>query len=156
MMQGYCPFLRLRLRFKVLRLQRLQGLLKDGVNKTDSLYREMLRLSCETERLQIRLRRRLFQGTAREMPGVSFPRGDLNVSERAGKELLEPEIYIALERHMGGDWGYIPAAEWRANNHAAQNGGRIASRYVSRNDTRFLFITEADRKTTTLRMEEEV
>jgi len=60
-----------------------------------------------------------------------------------------------LARHQGGDWGEVPAEDWRENDLSVANGFRVLSSYPLGADTRIWIITEADRSVTTLLLPEE-
>ena len=60
-----------------------------------------------------------------------------------------------VQRHASGDWGDLDAHDRRENEIAVIQGGlRILSAYELEG-TRFFFITEADRSTTTILLPEE-
>jgi len=60
-----------------------------------------------------------------------------------------------LARHQSGDWGDVPAEDWRENELSVANGFRILSSYAIGDDTRIWIITEADRSATTLLLPDE-
>lgn len=61
----------------------------------------------------------------------------------------------ALNRHMRGDYGDMPAEDIETNNQAIIDGDRIMSAYTSSAGTKFWIITEADRSYTTILLPEE-
>lgn len=67
----------------------------------------------------------------------------------------EAERNIAFNRHFRGDWGDVVDEDWRANDQALQNGGRLLSAYHTLSGTKFWIITEADRSATTILLPEE-
>ena len=73
---------------------------------------------------------------------------------RAWKVPLE-EVLPALHRHTWSDWGEVSLEDWQANEHAAEHGGRLLSRYFTTNGRAFWIITEADRSATTILLPEE-
>lgn len=60
------------------------------------------------------------------------------------------EIGHALERHASGDWGELCRDDWKLNNSALTDDGRILSRYTTRDGVTFWIITECDRSGTTV------
>ncbi len=59
-----------------------------------------------------------------------------------------------LDRHAGGDWGDVPLADARANDHALGRGGRLLSAYETPSGSAWI-VTEADRSSTTVLLPEE-
>jgi len=55
-----------------------------------------------------------------------------------------------LERHVVGDWGELEPQDVQANEDALQRGGRLLSRYRTRQGVVVWLITEWDRSATTL------
>jgi hypothetical protein len=64
-------------------------------------------------------------------------------------ELDEAWVAELLARHQGGDWGDVGAEDWRLNDQALKNGGRLFSAYDTEAG-RVWIITEADRSATTV------
>ena len=60
-----------------------------------------------------------------------------------------------LARHRNGDWGEVPADDWKSNNDALVAGDRILSAYRLKDETRIWIITEADRSVTTILLPDE-
>lgn len=61
-----------------------------------------------------------------------------------------PDLDKALGRHARGDWGDLNPDDYRRNELALREGGRLFSAYSDRRDIRFYIITEADRAVTTV------
>lgn len=61
-----------------------------------------------------------------------------------------PDLDNALGRHARGDWGDLNPDDYRRNELALREGGRLFSAYSDRRDIRFWIITEADRAVTTV------
>jgi hypothetical protein len=55
-----------------------------------------------------------------------------------------------LRRHAGGDWGDVDGHDWKQNQIALREGGRLMSAYQTRNGETVWVITEADRSATTI------
>jgi len=69
--------------------------------------------------------------------------------------LHEEEIIIMIHRHAHGDFGEVPKEDWKANEDAIKNGGRIVSSYTSKSGKTIWIITEADRSYTTVMLPHE-
>jgi hypothetical protein len=65
------------------------------------------------------------------------------------------ELFVALTRHLSGDWGELDEHDWRANESALHDGTRLLSVYVASNGERFYIITESNREVTTSLLPEE-
>ena len=70
------------------------------------------------------------------------------ITANALNTLAQEDVYRALEKHFGGNWGVISKDDWEANERALVEGTRLLSAYVDRRGTRFWIITEADRAST--------
>jgi hypothetical protein len=81
-----------------------------------------------------------------------FPIGQLVITPGAWGELTQDDVIRGLVRHMGGDWGELDEFDWKQNECAVENGGRLLSRYVARSGEVFWIITEHDRSVTTILM----
>lgn len=78
------------------------------------------------------------------------------VMTRAAFERLPPdEVFAALARHQSGDWGELDSEDREENERSLLFGGRLLSRYQTKNHTAFWIVTEADRLTTTVLLPEE-
>lgn len=64
------------------------------------------------------------------------------------------DVTDCLFRHIGGDWGNVPAEDARENELAVEHGLRILSSYEL-NEVRIWIITEWDRSVTTILLPEE-
>lgn len=60
-----------------------------------------------------------------------------------------------LTRHRQKDWGVVSADDKKANDDAMENGDRILSAYLLRNNVKIWIITEGDRSVTTILLPEE-
>src|SRR6476620_8133171 len=57
----------------------------------------------------------------------------------------------ALVQHLRGDWGLCDLEDWKTNDDALKNGGRLMSVYPLPNEAGdFWIITEHDRSVTTM------
>ncbi len=79
-----------------------------------------------------------------------FITGQVWAMPEISKVVPSGEIKIALKRHFRGDWGDLVDQDRNANDNALQNDGQLLSAYVSKSNTRFWIITEADRSQTTV------
>jgi len=52
-----------------------------------------------------------------------------------------PEFFI--DRHVAGDWGEVGVEDWKLNDEALKNGGRILSAYRTLKGKKLWVITEA-------------
>ena len=64
--------------------------------------------------------------------------GALEAPEAAGQE---PDFFIAM--HAGGNWGMVNAEDWRLNDAALKDGGRLLSAYMTLTGEKIWVITEA-------------
>lgn len=79
----------------------------------------------------------------------------LEVLEAAGQSPWE-----FLSRHISGDWGVVDTEDQEANEQSLQDGSRLLSAYLLRNDQKIWLITEAEnesghREATTILLPEE-
>ncbi len=78
------------------------------------------------------------------------------VSTPNALELIpQDEILRAVTRHQAGDWGEVTKDDWKANDRALSQGGRLLSVYRSAKGVKFYLITEADRSVTTVLLPED-
>ena len=84
-----------------------------------------------------------------------FPTGRLVGTPGALDTVGIEEMVSAFNRHSKGDWGDVCPEDWRSNDRAIQNGGRIFSAYHSKEGQKFWIITEADRTATTIHLPDE-
>lgn len=68
------------------------------------------------------------------------------------KSRTQPEEL--LEQHGSGIFGEVGPEQWRANFDAIQNGGRIVSTFSVVSGDRLLVVTEANRASTTIMLED--
>ena len=86
--------------------------------------------------------------------GPLFPTGQVVVttallSELEGAAIEESMLGELLRRHLGGDWGELPAEDCLSNDEALVFGNRLLSQYRL-GEVRIWVITECDRSVTTL------
>jgi hypothetical protein len=79
-----------------------------------------------------------------------FPFGDVVITIGAREKIPSTEIPAFLRRHLSGDWGDLDEHDRQVNERALAEGGRLFSRYESRNGVRFYIITDPDRQHTTI------
>jgi hypothetical protein len=85
-----------------------------------------------------------------------FPMGKIVITNNASRALTEDGLMRGIERHAGGDWGNVNAADKKLNDAAVENGDRLLSAYTDfRTATKFWIITEADRSVTTILLPED-
>ena len=84
------------------------------------------------------------------MNGWRFPAGRVVMTRGAWSELPYEDVVEAFVRHLAGDWGELDEHDRQQNELGLQHGGRLFSRYVSRQGTAFWIITEWDRSVTTV------
>ena len=66
-------------------------------------------------------------------------------------DLLRSSGHAASEflvKHVNGDWGQIDGHDFKQNQIALRDGGRLVSAYKTRTNELVLVITEADRTST--------
>lgn len=81
--------------------------------------------------------------------------GRLVITRAAVCTLTHGDIFIALRRHIRGDWGDVDLEDQGSNDAALKSGGRLLSSYRSTGGVRFWIITEADRSATTILLPED-
>ena len=81
---------------------------------------------------------------------ASFDVGMLLITRQALQSVNAEDVHKSVIRHLSGDWGDLCDDDWRANDSALRNGGRLLSSYVDRTGVRFWIITECDRSVTTI------
>lgn len=91
-------------------------------------------------------------GPQRRMP---FPLGMLCATPGVKASISELELLTALRRHAARDWGDVCQEDAQANDDALVHGGRLLSRYRTKDGVIFWFITEADRSATTALLPDE-
>jgi hypothetical protein len=79
------------------------------------------------------------------MTGTKFSLGQLAATPGALQALKEsgqtPDFVLA--RHAAGDWGEVDQDDWRRNDEALADGGRILSAHRTLKGKRLWIITEA-------------
>ena len=85
----------------------------------------------------------------------TFKLGQTVITPNAMNQLQADDVYAALRRHAGGDWGEVDAADRAENDLSLREGFRLLSVYSDRNHVRFWIITEADRSVTTVLLPED-
>ena len=89
----------------------------------------------------------------RDAPEPKFALGRTTITAGALAVLTHEEVLSALGRHVVGDWGDVDPDDWRANERALREGGRLVSVY--RSSRKFYVITEWNRSLTTILLPEE-
>ena len=89
------------------------------------------------------------QAKERKVTHVRFPYGRLVATRRVIDKLDGLTISRLLTRHLHCDWGDVCDEDWKLNDHAVKNGGRLLSAYLAAGDKVFI-ITEWDRSATTI------
>ena len=65
------------------------------------------------------------------------------------------DVWHAVMRHADCDWGDVCEEDWKLNDAALKDDGRLLSVYTTSNTRRFWIITEWDRSVTTVLLPEE-
>jgi hypothetical protein len=76
----------------------------------------------------------------------AFQLGQIVITRTAQGELNPEDVYRALRRHAGQDWGEVCPEDWAENERALKEGFRLLSVYRDRNQVKFWIITEAGRE----------
>lgn len=79
------------------------------------------------------------------MGPINFQLGQIVATPGAVAALAETRELIGrfLVRHQTGDWGVVSTHDQQANNRALQDGSRIFSAYLLRDQTKIWIITSA-------------
>ena len=85
---------------------------------------------------------------------IHFTLGKVLITPGAAVQCSASDVFTILNRHLQNDWGEISDPDWKSNDSAIRNGGRVLSGY-SCNGERVWIITEADRSYTTILLPEE-
>lgn len=72
----------------------------------------------------------------------------LYIASDAAAAIPGDEMRKAIERHAAGDWGLLTEKEWKRNDCALRNGGRVFSIYEASSGQKFCVMTRADRAAT--------
>jgi hypothetical protein len=91
----------------------------------------------------------------RQTASITLPLGQLVATTAAVNTVDQMELFRMVSRHAVGDWGDVEAEDWRANDWAFRNGGRILSTYRDTRGTKVWIITEADHSVTTVLLPDE-
>lgn len=78
-----------------------------------------------------------------------FNPGRVMITRSAKDALPRMEADAAINRHLQGDWGDVCPSDWKVNEDALKNGGRLLSVYHTQDKVRFRIITESDYSATT-------
>ena len=92
------------------------------------------------------------------MPGHTAPKfslGQIVATPNALSQIPNDEIFIALSRHVRGDWGELDPEDRNSNEQALKGEGRLFSAYLSAQSIKFWIITECDRSVTTILLPED-
>lgn len=84
-----------------------------------------------------------------------FSLGHTVMTRNAHSRLTAQDVFWALARHQRADWGDVCREDWKANDHALDEGERLLSAYYAEDGTRFWIITEHDRSVTTVLLPED-
>ncbi len=79
-----------------------------------------------------------------------FTLGQIVATAHAMAVLDHPDMQLALQRHLTGDWGDLCTEDRAANEQALLHGSRLFSVYHSTKGVKFYVITEWDRSLTTI------
>ena len=80
--------------------------------------------------------------------GASLAFSRVNITSEAAAAVPADEMRKALQRHAAGDWGLLDKKDWRRNDLALRNGGRLFSIYKSSSGQKFCVVTRPDRAVT--------
>ena len=88
---------------------------------------------------------------------AKFAAGQMVITPAALDALTRRDIDVALQRHLGGDWGEVCDADRQENELALTQGFRLFSVYRASDGTnrKFWIITEANRSVTTILLPED-
>lgn len=89
------------------------------------------------------------------MSSHKFDLGQVVITPNALNSLPQPEVLVALGRHVSGDWGDLDEHDLAENERALQQGSRLFSAYHTSNEVKFWIITEWDRSVTTILLPED-
>jgi hypothetical protein len=87
-----------------------------------------------------------------ELKMPALPLGELVITPKAEQALEEsgqsPAIFLHM--YLTGNWGDCREDEWKVNDEALANGGRVQGVYHTANGKEIWIITEANRSATTI------
>ena len=82
---------------------------------------------------------------------IKFEPGAVAATPAAMHKIDPNYALAALTQHLQGKWGTCDPQDWKANDEALKNGGRLLSVYPLPNEAGdFWIITEHDRSVTTI------
>jgi hypothetical protein len=84
-----------------------------------------------------------------------FPLGRVYATRNAHEAVPHLEMWLAITRHVSGDWGDVCPEDWKSNDDALIVGNRLLSSYKTEAGTKFWIITEWDRSMTTVLLPED-
>ena len=92
----------------------------------------------------------------KEKINKKFELGDVLITKNLHDFVMKNNLPILkyLRRHQACDWGDLDDAKWNKNNLAIENAQEILNIYKF-NDQNIFILTEADRSTTTMLLENE-
>ena len=82
--------------------------------------------------------------------GQLFPFGQVAITAAAMQAISPEDAADGLSRHASGDWGTVCGDDWKSNDLALSEFGRILSTYKAKDQTVFWIITEWNRSVTTI------
>lgn len=164
MVRLYDLFIRIRLRLAARRTltakNRVMSTIQESRGTTQQLdkrYGQFLALAARKERIAVEYKRllRLHHKTDCPILRIRLEIGEPQVASQAQKKLTAFDRTLALTRHQYGDWGDIPAADWRYNNVASQSGeGKIHSQYRCENGGYICIETDVAKRQTQIQWED--
>lgn len=86
---------------------------------------------------------------------AKFPLGNLYATTNAVNAIPHFEMWLAITRHVRGDWGDVCPEDWKLNDEALVVGNRLLSSYKTEAGVKFWIITEWDRSLTTVLLPED-
>ena len=86
---------------------------------------------------------------------AKFVPGRILFTARAQAMLSCKELWVALLRHLTGDWGDLNEEDRKKNEQSLTCGGQLLSRFINPDGIVHWVITEADRSATTVLLPEE-
>lgn len=127
-----------------------------AAHSTQRYYQRFLFLSARQEALAVALKRIVESKSEKPIIKARLFPGKVTVTQKARLQLTIFDMEMALTHHRNGDWGELPAAEWRRNNMQALSGsGAVRSKYPCRSGGFFLIDTDLPAGETTIQLEAE-
>ena len=84
-----------------------------------------------------------------------FSLGKLYMTRGVMDGVSATDVWHGVMRHADCDWGDVCEEDWKLNDAALKDDGRLLSVYTTSNTRRFWIITEWDRSATTVLLPEE-